>query len=346
MYIQIYDRIKKSIIVLQLLLSATSITIVCLVHDHAFILKSICATVGGLCLLSIFLWFINERCMSHLVTDLTTLIDTLTSLEEIAIFPENEDTLPSKLQNKIIRLTHILKKKEQLSYEAQENMKGLIADISHQLKTPISNLLMYTEFLKEPDLSDKTKQEYVGIIRLSVERLSFLTEHMVKLSRLESGLITLHPEKQAINETILKAIKDIFPKAQGHGHTLTYEDEPPLLIRHDRNWTAEALFNILDNAVKYSKPDSTIQIRLRQYGLFVAIEITNEGTGIDETEHSKIFTRFYRGQNSRQTEGIGIGLYLSREILVRQGGYISLKVHGGQTTFLLCLPIEPVLHSS
>jgi len=279
--------------------------------------------------------------MNRLITDLTSLTDTLASLEETAIFPENEDTLPSKLQNKIIRLTHILKKKEQLSKEAQENMKGLIADISHQLKTPISNLLIYTEFLKEPDLSDEAMREYTRIIRLSVERLSFLTEHMVKLSRLESGLITLHPETQSINETILKAIKDIFPKAQATGHPLTYEEDTPLLIFHDRNWTAEALFNILDNAVKYSKPDSTIQIRLRQYGLFAAVEVTNEGTSIHDTERSRIFTRFYRGQNSRQTEGIGIGLYLSREILVKQGGYINLKVHNGQTIFLLCLPIQP-----
>lgn len=160
------------------------------------------------------------------------------------------------------------------------------------------------------------------------------------MSRLESGLIHLHSQQQSINETVLTAIKDIFAKALDKEIEITYADSADIQVFHDRPWTAEAVFNLLDNAVKYSPPKSIIAVSVRQLGLFLSIDVEDQAEVITRKERPKIFQRFYRGTNSRSTEGIGVGLYLSREIAIKQGGYINLSKGVSGNKFSLFLPID------
>ena len=185
---------------------------------------------------------------------------------------------------------------------------------------------MYTEFLKTPDITPEERQQYLHILDLSVERLIFLSESMIKVSRLESGLITLHCERQSINETILQAVKNI------------YKEEVSCDILHDRRWTAEACFNLLDNAVKYGKPGNEIVLAVRELGLTVEISVTDQNEPISGEERTRIFERFYRGKNAIEKEGVGIGLYLAREIIEKQGGCLSVCPTGHGNRFSIVLP--------
>ena len=210
-----------------------------------------------------------------------------------------------------------------------KRQKGIISDLSHQLKTPLANLKMYSRFLQKKELSEKQYREYVDIICLSVERLNFLSENMIKISRLETGLIHLKCQKNKISETVLKAVKDIYPKARHMGCEIIYREdrEKELWAQFDADWTAEAIFNMLDNAVKYSEnaQNKSIILSVRKLGLFAEISVEDQNGFIPEEEKNRIFQRFYRGENSEGKEGIGLGLYLTREIALRQGGYVSVK---------------------
>lgn len=279
----------------------------------------------------------DDAYFSAIVSDIAELIDVLTELEEQEIFPANEDTLLSKLQSKIQKLVHMLKFQNEKEQMEHENIKGLVSDLSHQLKTPISNLRMYTEFLKRTDISKEERDSYLNILNLSVERLSFLSESMIKISRLESGLITLDCKVQSINDTILKAVKDIYAGAKQAGIVVSYEEECKCDILHDSRWTAEALFNLLDNAVKYGKPGNEIRISIRKLGALLEIAVKDENEIIPEQERTRLFERFYRGKNAGQKEGVGIGLYLAREIIEKQGGYVSVREWGRGNQFTIVM---------
>lgn len=274
---------------------------------------------------------------SGIAAQLSDLCDCLLSLEHREIFSRNEDTIFSKLQDKVLKLVTILQQKNEDSLQAQENMKGLISDLSHQLKTPIASLKLYTALLEEPTLTEQQQKQYTEVLRTAIDRLIFLSESMIQLSRLESGLIQLQLEEKSLNQTVLMAIKNVFAKAKQHHITLTYDSEKELSLMHDQRWTAEAIFNLLDNAVKYSPPGSTVAIRVRELGLFVAVDVTDQAEPIPEDERSRIFQRFYRGQNSKATEGIGIGLYLARKIATEQNGHLNLRCHSDGNTFSLML---------
>lgn len=277
------------------------------------------------CFLGYLIHDLDDRYITGVIGDLSVLMDLLVELEEKEVFPEFEDTILSKLQNKVIKLVRILKNKNRQAQQEHENIKQLVSDLSHQLKTPISNLKMYSRFLQDSSLSGKTRQEYIEVIAISVDRLYFLTENMIKISRLESGLIQLKPQDQSVGETVLKALKDIYPKAKEKQVEIIYREETELVLYHDRNWTAEAVYNLLDNAVKYGSEGSQITVSVRKLGMFAEISVEDENEMIPESERSKIFMRFYRGNNSRNREGVGVGLYLTRQIAVKQGGYVNLK---------------------
>ena len=235
----------------------------------------------------------------------------------------------SKLQGNVVKLIRRMRHQNEMTRQDQERIKGIISDLSHQLKTPLANLKMYSRFLQKEELSEKQYREYVDIICLSVERLNFLSENMIKISRLETGLIHLKCQKNKISETVLKAVKDIYPKARHMGCEIIYREdrEKELWAQFDADWTAEAIFNMLDNAVKYSEnaQNKSIILSVRKLGLFAEISVEDQNGFIPEEEKNRIFQRFYRGENSEGKEGIGLGLYLTREIALRQGGYVSVK---------------------
>lgn len=218
----------------------------------------------------------------------------------------------------------------------RDKIKSLISDISHQTKTPIANLLLYSELLSEQALPEEAAAD-VAVIRAQSETLLFLMDALVKLSRLESGILSLSPRREPLQAVFQAICKQYGKKAEEKGLSLTIQDTQ-LSALFDSKWTAEALGNIVDNAIKYTQRGG-VTISAVGYELFVRIDITDTGLGIPTEELSKIFSRFYRGEAAREEEGVGVGLYLAREIISAEGGYIKAVSAPGQgSTFSVFLP--------
>lgn len=231
----------------------------------------------------------------------------------------------------------------------REKIKTLIADISHQTRTPISNIILYTELLEE-EIPNPETQETLSMLRQQSEKLQFLIDALVKLSRLETGVFVLHPKVQALNEMVKAALEGYRNRAESKGLVMKTVGEAEadrdlagtVCACFDARWSMEALGNILDNAIKYTD-DGTITVCIRSYELFACVEVSDTGMGISEQEHAKVFKRFYRGEAVTNESGVGIGLYLAREIMQQQGGYIRLSSRPGSgSTFGLYFPKENV----
>ena len=221
----------------------------------------------------------------------------------------------------------------------KDKIKSLIADISHQTKTPIANLLLYSELLLEDDTDNLSPQMRENILQLHTqsEKLQFLIDSLVKLSRLENGILQLSPQEEALNPMLELAVKDTESKAKAKGLKLILHDTDEKAY-FDSKWTLEAVCNILDNAVKYTSKGS-ISLSVTAYEMFVRIDIKDSGIGIKEEELPKIFSRFYRSEDTKNMEGVGIGLYLSRQILSGEGGYIKVSsLYGQGSSFSVFLP--------
>ncbi len=223
--------------------------------------------------------------------------------------------------------------------EERNKIKELIADISHQTKTPIANLLLYAELLNEQALPSESRA-YVAALNAQAEKLRFLIGSLVKVSRLEAGVFALTPAQTAVWPMPERLMAEIAPKADGKGVTVAAEPTD-IAACFDEKWTAEALGNLLDNAVKYTPAGGAVRLTVHRYELFVRIDVADSGIGIAESEQADIFRRFYRSPVVSGTEGVGIGLYLARRIVALQGGYIKVSSAAGSgATFSVFLPAE------
>ncbi len=238
----------------------------------------------------------------------------------------NETEL-SALENKLWQYLSSSEISARKTAEEKDKIKTLIADISHQTKTPVSNIRLYSELLTENGLSDELK-EYAERISNQSEKLSFLITSLVKLSRLETGIIALNAEETEIAPMLKEIEAQAKPKADAKGLGISVECGAEKAV-FDRKWTSEAVWNIIDNAIKYTEKGG-IKITVKDYEMFACIKISDTGRGIPEEEQAKIFSRFYRSENVSQEEGLGIGLYLSRQIITSENGYIKVISEKGK----------------
>lgn len=218
----------------------------------------------------------------------------------------------------------------------KDKIKALISDISHQTKIPITNLLLHSELLREEALS-REAESHVLLIHEQTEKLRFLIDSLVKISRLENGILKIMPRREALQPILQEVTDEFTSRAQAKGLCL-YVESTSLFAVFDPKWTAEALYNIVDNAIKYTE-HGRITVSVAAYELFVRIDISDTGMGISEKEQAQIFSRFYRSERVSKKEGVGIGLYLAREIISGEEGYlkVSSKENEG-TTFSVFLP--------
>lgn len=227
----------------------------------------------------------------------------------------------SRLEVKWMRYLTLSDRAVKRAAAEREDIKQLVTDISHQTKTPLSNILLYSQLLQE-QVRDEESRKLAGQIQQQSEKLQFLIEALIKTSRLESGTFQIRREKNRMAKAVEDSIRQAEKKAEAKGIQIQNQVDESLTASFDLKWTAEALFNILDNAIKYSPTGSRIQISAEAYEIYGVIKIRDQGRGIPEEEIPKIFGRFYRGEEVHPEEGVGIGLYLSRQIIEAQSGYI------------------------
>lgn len=224
--------------------------------------------------------------------------------------------------------------------QQKQQVEQLVSDISHQTKTPVANILLYTQLLQEASGLSPEAAELAGQVRVQAEKLNFLLQDLIKTSRLENGVLQLTPQKNKV-DGLLEAVARMYQtKAQAKNiRILQGAGQEGLTAVFDPKWTAEALGNLVDNAVKYTPEGGQIQISAAGYEMFCRIDIADTGAGISEEETAKIFERFYRSAQTAGHEGVGLGLYLAREIISGQGGYIKVtSVLGQGSIFSVFLP--------
>ena len=180
--------------------------------------------------------------------------------------------------------------------------------------------------------------EPFGALDAQTRKLQSLIDALVKTSRLESGVIALRPEPGALQDVLSSAVSQLEPKAGEKNISITLVPTDAEAV-FDAKWTEEAVFNLLDNAVKYTPAGGAVRVSASAYQMFSAIHVADNGPGIPEDEQPKVFQRFYRGLSNPTEEGVGIGLYLVRQIAEGQGGYVKVSSQvGSGSTFSLYLP--------
>ena len=253
------------------------------------------------------------------------------------------ESLYSALESRMAEYLGTLEISARKTAEEKERIKTIIADISHQTKTPLANIMLYTELLQEQLQSESDEnRENLELLADQAQKLQFLVDMLVRLSRLETGILVLQPKKTAVLPLLSEMERAFGGKAREKGLYLKIFSEgmEEITACFDLKWTKEALGNLIDNAIKYTERGG-VTVRLKNYELFICIEVTDTGGGISEEEQAKIFGRFYRSLRVADQEGLGIGLYLTREILKQESGYIKVSSKEGLgATFSIYLPVD------
>ena len=280
----------------------------------------------------------SYRYVANAFNSIDKVLDSLLSKNAGLPFEVAKDNRLSKLTHKAIKIIRMTASDVSQTTQDKETIQSLISNISHQMKTPLSGVSMYTDLLLEGNITSAEQQEFLSRIKAGTEKLQWMMDSLVKMSRLEVGAIELAPIPANIKQTISNSISSVYGAATKNNvsiKSVNFEDVPLL---HDRKWTSEALTNILENAIKYSPPDSQIDISVDPLPIYTKITVTDYGIGIAPSEWNFIFKRFYRGQNAKGVDGAGLGLYLVSLILEKQGGYILVDSKPGQyTTFSMFL---------
>ena len=325
-----------------LVLSMTTITIALY-----FVTKQIAVlAVGGALLPCAFGWLlvltqVFGKRLSLFTSDLCQTLDHMIAGNKELKHPEDSEAQLARIGHRLARLYQIKQENRRKEDEERQELQSLVSDISHQVKTPVSNLKMATDTLLEKPMTEAERTDFIRGIRTQTDKLDFLFQALVKTSRLETGVIQLDKKPSSLYNTVAQAMSGIVYAAEQKEIAVSVDCQEDFTLSHDSKWTAEALSNLLDNAVKYTSAGGKISVSVVAWEMYVEIKVTDTGKGISESNQAAIFRRFYREEEVHEQQGVGIGLYLAREIVTRQGGYIKVISEPGQgSAFSIMIPVE------
>lgn len=282
--------------------------------------------------------FFSYRYVVNAFNAIDKVLDSILSQNNELPFEATKDNRLSKLTHKAIKIIRMTASDVTQTIQEKETIQSFISDMSHQMKTPLSGVSMYTDLLLEGNITVAEKQEFLSRIKAGTEKLQWMMDSLVKMSRLEAGAIELLPVPANIKQTISDSISNVYGAAAKRNISIKSAYFEDVSLLHDRKWTSEAITNILENAVKYSLPNGEINISVESLPLYTKISVTDYGIGIAPSEWNSIFKRFYRGQNAKGIGGAGLGLYLASLIFQKQGGYMLVDSKPAQyTTFSMFL---------
>lgn len=286
----------------------------------------------------IFLNFFQKKLTEFTNRLCRTLDGMIDGKERPQVNMETETSL-ARITHRLERLYTIMQTNRRKTSEEKEELQALVSDISHQIKTPITNLKMINDTMQTQIMSEEKRQELLQASGSQLDKLDFLIQAMVKTSRLETGVIALEKKQAQFTETLTAVLNGILAPMEKKQIALSVNCPNRFSFPHDSRWTAEALYNILDNAMKYTPACGSIHVNVQEWEMYFKIDISDTGKGIPEKEQAAIFKRFYREDTVHDIDGIGIGLYLAREIVTMQGGYIKVVSDvGAGSTFSVFLP--------
>lgn len=282
--------------------------------------------------------FFAER-LSQFTSNLCQTMDNMISGGEAPERAADRDTIFARISHRLSQLYRIMQENRRKVDEERQELQMLVSDISHQVKTPVSNLKMVTDTLLAKPVTEQERRDFLQGVRSQTDKLEFLFQALVKTSRLETGAIRLEKKDGLLIDTLAQAMSGIVYGAEKKGIAVSVQCPEDLRVSHDSKWTAEALFNLLDNAVKYTPAGGKISVSVEQWEMYVKLDVADTGKGIPESSQAAIFRRFYREEEVHDQPGVGIGLYLAREIISQQGGYMKVTSELGRgSTFSVFLP--------
>ena len=292
-------------------------------------------TTGGLLMLCALAWMflltvVFSKRLSVFTKELCRAMDQMISGSREPVRAVDSETLFARISYRLSRLYDIMQENRRKVDKERQELQILVSDVSHQVKTPVSNLKMVTDTLLSKSVTEKERREFLQGIQNQTDKLEFLFQALVKTSRLETGAIRLEKKDAPLIDTLAMACSGIVYAAEKKDICVTVDCPEGLLLSHDSKWTAEAVFNLLDNAVKYTPVGGAIRISVEQWEMYVKLSVSDTGKGISESNQAAIFRRFYREEEVHEQQGVGIGLYLTREIVTRQGGYIKVVSEPGK----------------
>ena len=325
-----------------LLLSMTAITLIL----FSLTLEVAVLIAGAALIGCAFVWFFvltqafGKR-LSRFTSELCKTLDNMMDGDEKPKPADNSETLFARINHRLTRLYQIMQENRRKVEEERQELQILVSDISHQVKTPVSNLKMVTDTLLTRPVTEAERIDFIKGVRSQTDKLDFLFQALVKTSRLETGVIRLEKKPGRIYDTVAQAMSGIVYAAEKKQIGVSVDCPENLTVAHDSKWTAEALFNLLDNAVKYTPAGGKITVTVEEWEMYAEIKVADTGKGISESNQAAIFRRFYREEEVHEQPGVGIGLYLAREIIAQQGGYIKVVSEiGSGSAFSIMLPLR------
>lgn len=277
--------------------------------------------------------------LSQFTSELCQVLDEMINQSQAPKQIKDQETLFARIHQRLVRLYGILQETNRKVDGERQELQVLVSDISHQVRTPVSNMKMIIDTLLTKPMEQPERAEFLKSIRGQVDKLDFLIQALVKTSRLETGAIQLEKEEGYLYDTLAQAMSAIMYHAEQKEIQVSVDCPEDLCVSHDSKWTEEALFNLLDNAVKYTPAGGSIEVFVAQWEMYVEVKVTDTGKGISESNQAAIFKRFYREEEVHNQPGVGIGLYLAREIVTQQGGYITVESEVGKgSAFSIFLP--------
>lgn len=278
------------------------------------------------------MWIYMRRKYVAFTEDICQCIDQILQGQGTEGFIIDDETLLSKIQLRLKWLSDITEAAAEESEEQKKQVQSIVSDISHQLKTPIANITMYCDTAMRPEISGETRQECLKVLEKQVKRLDSLIQSLLQMSRLENNIISLLPEKNNVRDMLYEVIESIRVAAEKKNLALQLECPEKLNLYYDEKWTSEAIFNIVDNSIKYTQDGGKIRIAVEKLDIYTKIVIQDSGIGISPEHINDVCKRFFREEKIRGAEGVGIGLYLTREIITKQNGYLKINSQEGKGT--------------
>lgn len=287
-------------------------------------------------------YFLQRKRRERELKRLYALAEDILNERRISAADSGQETLYGKTAHRLVRVQEMMQGSRDEARRSRDEIQRLISEIAHQMRTPLTNLETYLGFLRET-AKEPGMGEISGSVRAAEEsagKLHFLVESFIRMSRLEQHIIQIKKEETDILKTVRNALGQIQCRAEEKELLVSVDFPGQVSLAHDANWLGEALFNIFDNAVKYSRNGGAINVSVTENEMFLKIRVRDYGIGIDAGEECQIFRRFYRGRRVTSQEGFGIGLYLAREIVNMHGGFLAVKRREPGVVMEVNLPVD------
>ena len=289
-------------------------------------------------ILTITIWTLYTIKQNKKIHEIDMYLKKVNSGDYTLKIEENSEDELSKLRNELYKTTVLLREAAENSKKENINLSNSLADISHQLKTPLTSIrIMIDNIYDNPDMDEETKMDFIKSINNQIEWISSLVVSLLKLAKFDAGTIVMNDENVNIIE-LINNVKDnlsIILELKEIDIILEYDHSKPIIVSIDYTWQLEALTNIIKNAIEHSKNNSKIHIKIEDSSVFTKIIIADEGEGISKIDLPHIFQRFYKSERSSENS-IGIGLSLAKTIIEKDNGYINVKSEEGKgTTFYI-----------